>query len=208
VSLIKIFSVTFSRLLERIDLDLAEQARAEPCAICGDGALHSARYPRKLRGVPDSVAARFTRRESFCCAVDGCRRRTTPPSVVFQGRRLYFAASMMLARAFARGARIHRAERLQALFGVDARTLRRWQQWWCEALPASPFFRAASGRFTPPLEASALPRSLLERFADQSAEKLLLTLLFLAPMTTGSVTFDRTERWSKKTRRAGLVTGR
>jgi len=208
VSLSTIFSVNFSLLLKRIDLDLAKQARAEPCAICGDGALHSARYPRKLRGVPDSVAALFTRRRSFCCAVDGCRCRTTPPSVVFQGRRLYFAASMMLASAFASGGRIHRAERLQAVFGVDPRTLRRWQQWWCEAFPASPFFRAASGRFVPPLEASDLPRSLLDRFAGQGTENLLSVLLFLAPMTTGSVSFDRTERWAEKIRRAHVETVR
>jgi hypothetical protein len=129
--------------------------------------------------------------------------------VVFQGRTLYFAASMMLASAFASGRRIRRAERLQALFGVDPRTLRRWQQWWCEAFPASPFFRAASGRFIPPLEASALPRSLLEQFAGgERAEDLLSALLFLAPMTTGSVSFDRTERWVETTRRAHVVTGR
>ena len=207
MSLSTIFSVSFSLLLKQIDQDLAKQARAEPCAICDAGALHSARYPRKLRGVPDSVAARFTRRESFCCAVDGCRCRTTPPSVVFQGRRLYFAASMMLASAFASGGRIHRAERLQALFGVDPRTLRRWQQWWHEAFPASPFYRAASGRFVPPLEASDLPRSLLERFDGQGSEGLLFALLFLAPMSTGSVSFDRTERWLKKTRRAHVETG-
>ncbi len=87
-------------------------------------------------------------------------------------------------------------------------TTSRWQQWWCEAFPASPFFRAASGRFIPPLEASALPRSLLARFAGQGPEALISALLFLAPMTTGSVSFDRTARWAEKTRRAHDVTGR
>ena len=114
---------------------------------------------------------------------------------------------MMLATAFASNARIHRAPRLQALFDVDPRTLRRWQQWWRDAFPASPFFRAVSGRFVPPLDTSALPRSLLERFAGQGAESLLLALLFLAPMTTGSVAFDRTQRWTEKTRRPCVVTG-
>ncbi len=207
MSLSTIFSVSFSLFLKQVDCDLADLARAERCSICG-AVLHAARYPRKLRGVPDCVASLFTRRESFCCAKHGCRSRTTPPSVVFQGRRLYFAASMMLASAFASGARIHRAERLQALFGVDPRTLRRWQQWWRDAFPASPFFRAASGRFVPPLETSALPRSLLERFAGQGTESLLLALLFLAPMTTGSVSFERTQRWVEKVRRAHVVTGR
>ena len=60
-------SVTFFILLQRLDLDLAALARAERCALCG-GPLHTARYPRKLRGVPDEVAFRFSKRESFCCA--------------------------------------------------------------------------------------------------------------------------------------------
>ena len=118
MSLSTIFSVSFSVLLKRIDGDLAALAREERCAYCG-GALHTARFPRTLRGVPEAVAGVFTRRESLCCARKGCRRRRTPPSVVFQGRRLYFASSMMLASAFASGSRIHRAPRLQAIFGVD-----------------------------------------------------------------------------------------
>jgi len=205
VSLSTIFSVSFSLVLKQIDRDLADRARAERCARCG-GVLHAARYPRKLRGVPDRVAALFTRRESFCCATHGCRGRTTPPSVVFQGRRLYFAASMMLISAFAGGARVHRAPRLRAIFGIDRRTLERWHRWWREVFPQSAFFRAASGRFSPPLSTSDLPRSLLVRFVGESADKLLSALLFLAPTTTRSVALDRTERWTEKIRRARLVT--
>jgi len=205
VSLSTIFSVSFSLLLKRIDVDLGARARAEGCAFC-DGVLHSARYPRKLRGVPDAVVARFTRRESFCCAREGCRCRTTPPSVVFQGRRLYFAASMMLASAFASDHRLHRAERLKAVFGVDIRTLRRWQQWWRELFPESGFFHAASGWFSPALSTSDLPRCLLLRFAGTTVERLLGALLFLLPITAGSVALERAERWSAGIRRARLVT--
>jgi len=196
VSLRTIFHVRFSRFLKQIDLDLAKLARAERCARC-DGVLHSARYPRKLRGVPDAVAAQFTRRESLCCAREGCRGRTTPPSVVFQSRRLYFAASMMLASAFASGDRIHRAERLKAVFDVDVRTLRRWQEWWREAFPESECFRAGSGRFSPPLSTPDLPRSLLARFAGEPRDRLAAALLFLAPTTTTSVPYERALRWTE-----------
>ena len=207
MSLSTIFSVSFSLLLKQIDLDLAGLARAERCARCG-GVLHAARYPRKLRGVPDRVAALFTRRESLCCAEHGCRGRTTPPSVVYQQRRLYFAASVMLISTFAGTARIHRAPRLQAIFGVDRRTLGRWHRWWRETFPQSVFFRAASGRFFPPLAAGDLPRSVLVRFAGPLVERLVCALLFLAPITTGSVALDRAEQWTEKIRRARLVTAR
>jgi len=207
VSLSTIFSVSFSLVLKQIDRDLAGLARAGRCARCG-GVLHAARYPRKLRGVPDGVAALFTRRESLCCATHGCRGRTTPPSVVFQERRLYFAASMMLASALASDRRIHRAERVKALFGVDVRTLRRWQEWWREIFPESGFLRAAASRFVPPLSPPDLPRSLLVRFAGTTLEKLLSALLFLAPTTTRSVALDRAERWTEEIRRARLVTAR
>ena len=61
-------------LLPHIDQDLAEQTRAQRCR-CG-GVLHSARYPRKPRGLSDEVRSRFDFRDSFCCA--DCRCRTTP----------------------------------------------------------------------------------------------------------------------------------
>lgn len=197
MSLSLIFNEKFSDLVESIDRDLAKHARSEGCARC-DGVLHSARYPRKLRGVPDPVATRFTRRASFCCAREGCRCRTTPPSIVFQSRRLYFAASMMLASAFSGSDRIHRAERLQAIFDVDVRTLRRWQEWWREAFAESDCFRAGSGRFSPPLSTSDLPRSLLGRFAGEPRDRLAAALLFLAPTTTTSVAYEHAVRWAEK----------
>jgi hypothetical protein len=76
---------TFHNLLLACDRDLAEEARAGRCH-CG-GALHSATYARKPRGRPRSLSIghEHDRRFSFCCAVDGCRARTTPPSLRFLG---------------------------------------------------------------------------------------------------------------------------
>lgn len=204
MSLSAVLGVSFSLVLKRIDDDLAAFARASGCSFCG-GVLHSARYPRKLRGVRDEIAERFAWRSSFCCAEEECRRRTTPPSVVFLGRRLYFAAAVILASAFARGDRLHRAHRLRSIFGVDRRTLDRWQKWWRESLPETALFRAAAGRFSPPLSARDLPRSLLVRLSGSAMEKVRSALLFLAPVTTGSVALDRTERWTEKIRRACVV---
>ena len=74
-------------LLLLIDEDLAAQAQSAGCS-CG-GALHSARYPRKPRGAPRELLEQYRSRLSFCCAA--CRRRTTPESVRYLGRRVYLA---------------------------------------------------------------------------------------------------------------------
>ena len=198
-------SVTFFALLGRLDLDLAGLARSEKCALC-DGPLHSARYPRKLRGVPDEVAARFTRRESFCCAREGCRHRTTPPSVVFFGRRLYTAAMVVLVSALADGASKRRLTRLSRLYGIDRRTLRRWREWWEESFPASDFLVATAGRLAGSLRRRRLPGAILDLFPGDGQDRLRRALLFLCPFSTGSVAFERAARWAAKTRRGGVVT--
>src|SRR6266568_3714215 len=82
------------RSLLRFDDDLAEQARQSGCG-CG-GKLHSARYPRKPRGVPEELQEDYSRRRSFCCAEEGCRKRTTPASFRFLSRRVYVAAVVIL----------------------------------------------------------------------------------------------------------------
>src|ERR1700735_4738618 len=82
----------FHEQLLVFDRDLAASARAARCWLCG-GALHSASYDRKPRGSlplvlgrPSGLGQEYAERFSFCCAVDGCRKRTTPPSLRFLGR--------------------------------------------------------------------------------------------------------------------------
>ena len=74
---------TLYEILQRVDEDLAAQARVAGCT-CG-GRLHSAVYPRKPRGGPAGLGTGYETRLSYCCAAEGCRRRTTPPSVRFLG---------------------------------------------------------------------------------------------------------------------------
>jgi hypothetical protein len=40
---------------------------------------------------------------SLCCSRDGCRRRMTPPSVRFLGRRVYLGAVLVLVSAMQQG---------------------------------------------------------------------------------------------------------
>jgi len=174
----------FFSTLTKFDEDLAAQARAAGCR-CG-GRLDSARYPRKPRGGPPDLEAEYAWRLSFCCAREGCRRRVTPPSVRYLGRRVYLGAVVVLVSAMEHGLSLRRVATLNEHLGVGLRTLRRWRQWWRAAFVATAFWRATAGRFMPPVSASGLPHSLLERFGGTAAEPVLALLRFLSPLTTSS----------------------
>jgi hypothetical protein len=175
------------------DQDLAAEARRAGCGVCG-GRLHSARYPRKPRGGLEDLGPEYTTRLSFCCAVDGCRRRATPPSVRYLGRRVYLGAVVVLVTALSGGITAPRAAQLRAWLGVSVRTLKRWRAWWQETFVVSAFWRGAQGRFMPPVATTALPASLLERFAGDERTRLVHALTFLTPVTTRPA--DRRPRWS------------
>jgi hypothetical protein len=161
-------------VLTRIDTELAAQARERGCG-CG-GALHRSDYPRKVRGI--NVEAK---RDSFCCAQEGCRRRTTPESVRFLGRRVYAGFIVVLLTALQHGLTVERVRTLQEHLGVDRRTLERWREWWTEHFARSAPWRTQRGRFVPPPDESALPWSLWERFCAASSSPLLELLRFLSP---------------------------
>jgi hypothetical protein len=168
-------------LLLFIDEDLAAQARAAGCA-CG-GVLHGARYPRKARGGPRGLPEQYRSRLSFCCAL--CRRRTTPPSVRYLGRRVYLAAVVVLVSAMQYGLSAMRTRRLAQSLSVPRRTVERWRRWWLEQFPQTSLWRGACARFVPPLNISALPASLLERFSGQDIQsRLIQALRFLTALST------------------------
>ena len=176
----------FFETLLRFDEDLAEQVRAAGCRRCG-GVLHRAHYPRKPRGGPAELEPPQERRLSFCCAREGCRRRTTPPSLRFLGRRVYFGAVVVLLSALVHGLSPRRVTRLREQVGVDRRTLGRWRRWWQQGFVRSAFWRTARGRFVPAVELHELPASLLERFVGADAgERVRAALAFLAPLSASS----------------------
>lgn len=162
-------------VLTKIDADLAAQACALGCLLCG-GALHRANYPRKPRGMDVEAF-----RDSFCCAVDGCRRRLTPASVRFLGRRVYPGFIVVLLAALQHGLSAARVSVLQEQLGVDRRTLERWREWWLHQFPSGRLWRAARAHLLPPVNAAALPWSLWERFTGHGADSLLALLRFLTP---------------------------
>lgn len=172
---------SFHVILSRIEHDLADQTRAAGCPHC-DGKLHSARYPRKPRCRTD-LGPEWRWRLSFCCAQDGCRKRVTPPSVRFLGRRVFPAVVVVLVTALTHEATARRQSILRRAIGVDRRTLARWRQWWIEAFPKTSFWKEASARFQLPVQIAKLPNSLVACFGKLSAEVLASVLRFLSPLS-------------------------
>jgi hypothetical protein len=177
---------SFFALLLRLDQDLAAQARQAGCAACG-GALHSARYRRKPRGGPEGLGVEYRLRQSFCCAVEGCRRRVTPPSLRFLGRKVFFGVWVLLLPVLREGPTLQRLSRLEEVFEVSRRTLLRWRRWWREGVPRSRFWRARCGQWATPLAPETLPGSLLAGFSHlaTAGECVLAVLRWLAPPACG-----------------------
>ena len=119
---------SFYKYLLHIDQDIASNVQAAGCS-CG-GVLHSACYPRKPRGVRSALDETYDYRLSFCCANDDCRRRTTPPSVRFLGRKVYLGVIVILISAMQHGLSVKRRERLIEQLDIPSQTLYRWRQWW------------------------------------------------------------------------------
>jgi hypothetical protein len=174
---------SFWSFLLSIDKDLAESTRRKGCS-CG-GRLHCANYPRAPRGGPDDLPEGYNHRFSFCCDRDGCRKRVTPPSVRFLGRKVYLGAVVVLVSAMRQGPTPRRVRELSRLFGVDEATIARWQSFWRDHIPQTPFWKIARARLAPTFEIVAFPLSILEAFTrggDQH-EGWANLLRFLSPIT-------------------------
>jgi hypothetical protein len=142
----------FLDLLDAEDARVITEVKTRGCPDCG-GRLDRADYPRKPRGGDVGAAGEiFDRRRSLCCARDGCRHRRTPPSLVFLGRRVYLAITVVIA-----------AWRSTATASPPRRTVGRWRTWFA-TLRETTWWTVQRGRLWPPVEpAEVLPVALLER---------------------------------------------
>jgi hypothetical protein len=174
---------SFWSFLFAIDQDLAETARRNACP-CG-GRLHCANYLRKPRGTPVQLSEPQRVRLSFCCDRDGCRKRVTPPSVRFLGRKVYLGAVIIVISAMRQGPTPRRVRELSTRFGADRRTIARWQVFWREHFPQTSFWKVAHARLTPVIKIVTLPYSLVDAFLRRraSCEDWARLLRFLAPIT-------------------------
>jgi hypothetical protein len=168
-----------------LDEDLANECRKAGC-FCG-GPMHSSRYPRKPRGLPPEIGSQWDHRFSFCCARTGCRKRATPASFRFLGRRVFAGAIVVLISAMRHGATAKRMAQLREIVCVSRRTVERWRQWWLRDFARSPFWKGVRGMLRQPVEQGMLPLSLLEAFSSEDAKGSLVDLLrLILPLTTSS----------------------
>lgn len=173
----------FYDLLLGFDREIAELAHAGRCLECG-AKQHWGSYARKPRGGPAGLGPEHLRRFSLCCAADGCRKRETPGSLRFLGRKVFFGAMVVLITAMQSGPNPARMKRLRELVGVSRRTVARWREWWQRVFAGSPFWRAHRALALTAGTAD-LPDSLLQSFDGAIERQLISFLRFLAPVTTG-----------------------
>jgi hypothetical protein len=174
----------FYELLLKFDEELAAETKRGRCRVCG-GRLDGGPYPRKPRLPPwIELPEQYDWRFSYSCAVRTCRKRHTPASTRFLGRRIYLGIIVVLATAMQQGPTPWRMQRLRAELGVSRQTLERWRVWWQEAFVKSAFWKAAKAAFSPPADGASVPRSLLERFGGDELDQLAGLLRFLAPLST------------------------
>jgi len=177
---------SFYRFLFHIDQEIADEVQLTGCSHCG-GVLHVACYPRKPRGLRCALDESYETRLSFCCARDGCRRRCTPPSVRFLGRKVYLGVIVILVMALEHGLSAKRRKRLIEKLDLYPQTLARWRRWWRTIFPASRCWQGNQGHFIPPMDVRQLPGVLLGRLnGSDLLHRVCLLLRLLAPLTTSS----------------------
>ena len=172
-------------LLEKCDGELAEKCQRTGCLKCG-GRLDRSDYRRKPRGGPKAAnqdQEKETWRDSFCCGREGCRKRHTPPSVRFLGRKVYWGVVVVLMSAMQHGIKPARVEVLRERLGIDRRTLERWRTWWLVTFVESKLWKEVRARFMPVPSQKTLPWSLCEAFRIKRLDRLLDLLRLLRPLT-------------------------
>jgi hypothetical protein len=171
--------------LKIFDEEIIEKVRVVGCPWCG-GPLYRGDYPRKPRGgVIATLTEALDRRFSLCCGREGCRKRATPPSLRFLGRRVYVGAVVIIASVIA----LHEAsaKEIRRRSGVPERTVGRWMAWWSESFSKTSVFIAICARLLPPPAISDLPESILGRLGGAPTTRVKKFLAVLAPITTSSV---------------------
>ena len=98
---------------------------------------------------------------------------------------------VVLVSAMVHGLKPEWVQRIREQLGIDQRTLKRWRRWWLGTFVQSAFWKAAKGRFMPPLDEKTLPWPLTLAFGSARVAGVQCPLEFLAPLTTHANAADR-----------------
>ncbi len=187
----------YSKFVLELDQKEAERyAQMSNGCHCG-GALHRSDYPRKLRGFKTQEQVK---RISYCCNVEGCRKRYTPISVRFFGRRAYYRIAVILLPAMLHGIEMANVHALREQLGVDRRNLERWRQWWLVSFVASPFWRVHKNQY-PSVDQHTMPLSLIQaqgfnlNQTEQDEDVIIEILKFFIPTRIGPCVEELIGTW-------------
>jgi hypothetical protein len=181
-----LFNASFHSLLIAIDQEFVEQIKDKDCS-CG-GKLHQAHYPRSPFGLPPSLRPLYEMRFSLCC--DICRKRITPQSVRFFGRRWYPAPLVILISALMLGINERRLTQVKRHLGIvmSESTWKRWRRWFRQIVEATFFWQQTKGLALKVIETKKIfPRALFILFSGTIEEKLRFILRFLSPLSGGEL---------------------
>ena len=103
----------------------------------------------------------------------------------FLGPKVYLGAIIILISAMQQGPSPRRVRELSARCGADRRTIARWQVFWRECFPQTPFWKMAQAHLVPVVKIVSLPYSLLDAFLrrHRPCRGWMLLLRLLAPIT-------------------------
>lgn len=172
-----LLGANFYAYLLRLDEEIAAKTQAGGCRRCGS-ALHKNRYQRKPRGGGLIVLGKEPHFQlSLSCWK--CQKRHTPASVRFLGRRVYLAATVIMAGAVRSGMTGGWAAQLSECLCVPLTTIKRWLAWWRGDFAESLCWKSVRARFMPPVATETLPLGILERFKVPDLPSQLVALLNL-----------------------------
>lgn len=178
-------NANFHLFLNSIDQELALKTQEKGCPECGHK-LHQANYPRSPIGISPQFRDQYDERLSFCCEV--CRKRITPPSVRFFGRRWYPAPLFIFISALMRRVSESTLVLVKRQFGISVSesTWKRWRRWWRESFVETLFWKQAKSIIPRALESKRpFPHALLDAFSGSLEKKMGFLLKFLSPLSCG-----------------------
>jgi len=170
----------FFLALYLIDKQIAEQYRGKKCPHCG-AALHYANYGRKPRGERVNLPEEYLLRFCLCCAAKGCRKRFTPPSCRFLGRKVYWHCFIIIILTqYQTNPQKNSAYNLSKEFGIYITTITRWLKFYRIIFPASEQWQNIRGQISSCVKDNELPCSLVNYFLKnkKTVEKAMISYLY------------------------------
>jgi hypothetical protein len=176
--IISSFWKTFPTLDTKIAQEFIKTAQCKKCGCC---IFYQSDYPRKPRGFPEEIEKNipdifFSIRISYRCS--NCRKRITPPSIRYLGRKIYISVLILLASRLIEQGREAEGigitlKAIKAILEdfVPARTVNRWLTWWQESVWQSPIWKANQGLLSGHIEKHLFLTGVWNHFLHISDQK-------------------------------------